>query len=120
MTAPLNLPSDADHTGRDFGDEELALLREVIDSGTLNCTKGTQVKELEKAFAARYGDQVRFYQIWDEPNVAPHWGNRLIEPVAYAQLLKAASAAMSALFIQGLPVHPCGRTLATMSMFRAA
>jgi perosamine synthetase len=55
MTSPLNLPSDADSTGRDFGDAELALLREVIDSGTLNCTKGTQVKELEKAFAARYG-----------------------------------------------------------------
>ena len=48
------------------------------------------------AFAARYGDQVRFYQIWDEPNVAPHWGNQLIEPVAYAQLLKAASAAIRA------------------------
>src|SRR5262249_27978766 len=45
------LPSDADRTGRDFGEDELALLREVIDSGTLNCTKGTQ----EKAFAARYG-----------------------------------------------------------------
>src|SRR5205085_11143779 len=55
MTAPIALPSDADHTGRDFGEEELALLKEVIDSGTLNCTKGTQVKELEKAFAARYG-----------------------------------------------------------------
>lgn len=48
------------------------------------------------AFAARYGDRVRFYQVWDEPNVAPHWGNRLIEPVAYAQLLKAASAAIRA------------------------
>jgi O-antigen ligase len=48
------------------------------------------------AFAARYGAQVRFYQIWDEPNVAPHWGNQLIEPVAYAQLLKQASAAIRA------------------------
>ncbi len=55
MTAPIALPSDADHTGRDFGEEELALLKEVIDSGTLNCTKGTQVKELEKAFASLYG-----------------------------------------------------------------
>ncbi|MEB2283213.1 MAG: DegT/DnrJ/EryC1/StrS family aminotransferase [Myxococcales bacterium] len=55
MTAPITLPSDADHSGRDFGDEELTLLREVIASGTLNCTKGTQVKELEKAVAARYG-----------------------------------------------------------------
>jgi dTDP-4-amino-4,6-dideoxygalactose transaminase len=49
------LPSDADHTGRDLGDDELALLREVIDSGTLNCTKGTQVKAFERAFALRYG-----------------------------------------------------------------
>ena len=52
---PITLPSDADITGRDFGAEELALLREVIDSGTLNCTKGTQVKALEKAFAERFG-----------------------------------------------------------------
>lgn len=39
------------------------------------------------AFAQRYRDQVDHYQIWDEPNVAPHWGANLIEPVAYAQLL---------------------------------
>ena len=51
----ITLPSDADHTGRDLGAEEIALLREVIDSGTLNCTKGTQVKAFEKAFADRYG-----------------------------------------------------------------
>ncbi len=46
------------------------------------------------AFAARYGERVRTYQIWDEPNIAPHWGNRHVEPVAYAQLLKAAAAAI--------------------------
>ncbi len=51
----ITLPSDADHTGRDFGDEELALLREVIESGTLNCTKGAQVKAFERAFAEQYG-----------------------------------------------------------------
>jgi len=39
------------------------------------------------AFARRYGASVRFYQIWDEPNIAPHWGNRLIEPVAYGRML---------------------------------
>jgi perosamine synthetase len=52
---PLTLPSDGDRSGRDFGSEELTLLREVIESGTLNCTKGTQVKAFERAFAARYG-----------------------------------------------------------------
>lgn len=63
MTAPLlkaeppTLPSDADHTGRDLGIEELTLLREVIESGTLNCTRGTQVKAFERAFAAALGVQ---------------------------------------------------------------
>jgi perosamine synthetase len=55
MADTLVLPSDADRSGRDFGEAELALLREVIESGTLNCTKGTQVKAFEKEFAARWG-----------------------------------------------------------------
>jgi dTDP-4-amino-4,6-dideoxygalactose transaminase len=55
MSETINLPSDADKTGRDFGDDEIALLREVIESGTLNCTKGTQVKAFEQAFAQRFG-----------------------------------------------------------------
>ncbi|MCX6050794.1 MAG: O-antigen ligase family protein [Chloroflexi bacterium] len=46
------------------------------------------------AFARRYGAQVRFYQLWDEPNLAPHWGNRHIDPVSYAQLLKMAASAI--------------------------
>jgi hypothetical protein len=45
-------------------------------------------------FAQRYGEQLRFYQIWNEPNIAPHWGKRHIEPVEYAQLLKVASQAI--------------------------
>ena len=48
------------------------------------------------AFADRYQDTVRFYQIWDEPNIAPHWGNRLIDPVRYARLLRAAAIAVRA------------------------
>jgi len=43
------------------------------------------------AFAQRYAADVRYYQIWDEPNIAPHWGNRWVDPVHYAQLLKAAA-----------------------------
>ena len=46
------------------------------------------------AFAARYADTVRFYQIWDEPNISPHWGSRWVNPVEYAQLLKPASEAI--------------------------
>jgi dTDP-4-amino-4,6-dideoxygalactose transaminase len=55
MADRIALPSDADHTGRDLGADELGLLRDVIDSGTLNCTKGTQVKAFERAFADRLG-----------------------------------------------------------------
>ena len=51
----MRLPSDADNTGRDLGSEELERLREVISSGTLNCTKGRAVKEFETRFAKRYG-----------------------------------------------------------------
>ena len=46
------------------------------------------------AFARRYQNIVRFYQIWDEPNIALHWGNRLIDPVGYARLLRAAAVAV--------------------------
>ena len=51
----MRLPSDADNSGRTFGSEELELLKQVIESGTLNCTKGTQVKAFEQDFAALYG-----------------------------------------------------------------
>lgn len=48
------------------------------------------------AFAARYGDRLTYYQLWDEPNIAPHWGVRHVEPVAYARLLAAAAPAVRA------------------------
>lgn len=50
----MQLPSDADHTGRNLGKEELEILKKVIESGTLNCTKGTMVKEFERRFAEKY------------------------------------------------------------------
>lgn len=53
--APLPLPSDQDASGRSFGDEELALLAEVIASGTLTATKGSQTPALEDEVAALFG-----------------------------------------------------------------
>ncbi|HYD50878.1 MAG TPA: DegT/DnrJ/EryC1/StrS family aminotransferase [Terriglobales bacterium] len=52
--SPLPLPTEADASGRDLGDDELALLAEVIRSGVLNCTKGTQVNQFEREFAELY------------------------------------------------------------------
>lgn len=51
----LRLPTDADASGRTFGAEELELLKQALDSGTLNCTKGTLVTRFEKLFAQRLG-----------------------------------------------------------------
>jgi O-antigen ligase len=38
--------------------------------------------------AARYRGQIAAYQLWDEPNLAAHWGGRYVDPVAYAGLLR--------------------------------
>jgi perosamine synthetase len=51
----LKLPSDQDISGRNLGNEEIDLLKEVIASGVLNSTKGTKVERFEKDFAAYYG-----------------------------------------------------------------
>lgn len=47
-------------------------------------------------FAKRYGDMIEYYEIWDEPNVEPHWGKRNADPVEYAQMLIPASQAIRA------------------------
>ena len=51
----ITLPSDQDGSGRMLGDEELALLRKVIESGTLTSTKGTAVSAVERRFAEMLG-----------------------------------------------------------------
>lgn len=49
------LPTTDDASGRTFGDEELALLTEVIRSGRLNRNVGSMVAQLEQEFAAWSG-----------------------------------------------------------------
>ncbi len=51
----VSLPSDQDATGRTLGEEEIALITEVIRSGTLTVTKGEFGKKLETQFAALVG-----------------------------------------------------------------
>lgn len=45
-------------------------------------------------FAARYGDSLTHYIIWDEPNLTSHWGGEPANPAAYAALLFAAADAI--------------------------
>jgi perosamine synthetase len=52
-TAPM--PTTDDASGRTFGDEELALLEQVVRSGSLNRNQGGMVKELEQEFARWVG-----------------------------------------------------------------
>jgi len=46
------------------------------------------------AFAARYGAQVDYYQVWDESNLADHWGGGPVNPPAYADLLARTARAI--------------------------
>lgn len=55
MDTTRSLPSDANITGRTFGVEEIENLRTAVESGTLNCTKGTWVRDFESEFARVYG-----------------------------------------------------------------
>ena len=45
-------------------------------------------------FARRYGDQIQYYIIWDEPNLTTHWGNQPVNPAEYAALLTAVAQAI--------------------------
>ncbi len=42
------------------------------------------------AVASRYTGRIKFYQIWNEPNNYPEWGEQPIDPEAFTQLLCAA------------------------------
>ena len=40
-----------------------------------------------KAVVTRYQGRIQFYQIWNEPNIYPEWGNQLVDPNGYTELL---------------------------------
>ena len=47
-------------------------------------------------FAQRYGAELAHYIIWDEPNLASHWGGGPAKPQTYAALLAATAASIRA------------------------
>jgi dTDP-4-amino-4,6-dideoxygalactose transaminase len=51
----LPLPSERDASGRSFGDEEIALLKEVIESGILFGPNGTKVRRFEEELQGLFG-----------------------------------------------------------------
>ena len=48
------------------------------------------------AVAQRYGDRLRYYQVWHEPNIAPHWGAADVDPAGYLGLLREAAVQVRA------------------------
>jgi hypothetical protein len=52
--------------------------------------------EFAAQVARRYGGQARYYQVWDEPNIAPHWGARSVDPADYLGLLREAAIQLRA------------------------
>ncbi len=49
-----------------------------------------------RAFAQRYAEQIACYEIWDQPNIHPHWGEQPVDPAAYVQLLEVAAKEVKA------------------------
>ena len=47
-------------------------------------------------FAERYKGRIHTYQIWNEPNIYPEWGNRPVDPEGYTAMLCAAYDALKA------------------------
>ncbi|MBK9125169.1 MAG: cellulase family glycosylhydrolase [Chloroflexi bacterium] len=49
-----------------------------------------------RTLAERYRGRIRFYQVWNEPNIYPEWGESDVDPEAYTDLLCAAHEALKA------------------------
>ena len=45
---------------------------------------------------SRYKGRIKYYQLWNEPNIYPEWGSYAISPEDYTQLLCTAAAAARA------------------------
>jgi hypothetical protein len=48
------------------------------------------------AIATRYQGRITHYQIWNEPNIYPEWGNQFADPIAYTDLLCRTYRALKA------------------------
>jgi perosamine synthetase len=89
------LPNDQDATGRSLGDAEIARLTEVIRSGTLTSTKGTQVRELEQRFAALLG--VHSAVACSSGTAAVHAAIVAVDPEPGAEVITTSITDMGAL-----------------------
>ncbi len=91
----ITLPSDANASGRSFGSEEVELLKQVIESGVLNCTKGTMVARFEKRFAESL--DVQFCRCTTSGTAAIHAAVAAIDPEPGDEIISTAITDMGAI-----------------------
>lgn len=56
------------------------------------------------AIARRYRGRISHYQVWNEPNIYPEWGNAFVDPARYVELLCRTHDALKQVD-PGLVVH---------------
>ena len=56
--------------------------------------KDEDYADFARLVAERYKGKVKYFQIWNEPNLEGEWGGYAIDPEWYTRLLKAASTAI--------------------------
>lgn len=91
----MKLPSDQDESGRSLGEEEISLVTEAIQSGTLTSTKGKFVKQLESQFAQLMG--TRFAHACASGTSAIHAAVAAIDPEPGDEIITSAITDMGAL-----------------------
>lgn len=70
----------------------------------------TDYADFAEAVARRYLGRLRYYQIWNEPNIYPEWGDQPADPEAYTRLLCETYARLKAvdpdLVVVAAPLAP--------------
>ncbi len=66
------------------------------------------------AVAQRYQGRIRYYQVWNEPNIYPEWGNQDVSPEAYTDLLCRTYDALKAVDPDNVVIS--GALAATVSL----
>nr|WP_275333410.1 DegT/DnrJ/EryC1/StrS family aminotransferase [Nodosilinea sp. TSF1-S3]MDF0367023.1 DegT/DnrJ/EryC1/StrS family aminotransferase [Nodosilinea sp. TSF1-S3] len=91
----MALPNDQDSSGRTLGAEEILLLSEAIESGTLTSTKGKFVKTLETQFAEKLG--VGYAYACSSGSAAIHTAVAAINPCPGDEIITTSITDMGAL-----------------------
>jgi dTDP-4-amino-4,6-dideoxygalactose transaminase len=94
-TSTLSLPNDQEASGRSFDDAELALVAEVLRSGTLTSTKGTMVARFERAVADLIG--VEHAVACASGSAAVHAAVAVVDPAPGEEIITTSITDMGAL-----------------------